>query len=471
MRTLIQSLLTLTIVLGLLGCDDNTSSMGIVPEADNISSNTGSFQVSSRSVLMDAVLANSTTSYLGIVTDPETNTDISADFIAQFFSFENFSLPQRQQMLGKANSTDTQDTPGTIQCDSIEVRLYFNSYYGEGNNPIKIQAYELSSTNIPSEDDTYLTNQDLGLFVQDLSTPVASKVITAKDYTASSTSDNIRLRLSNELGTRILKHYYAQPAHFQKSYQFIHNVFPGLFFQVSSGRGTMLNVFVGVVNLFFHYTDQETQKVTQGMVRFSATPEVIQSTRFRTTNLDNLVSQAGYTYLKTPAGIATELTLPVDEVFGGQHANDSINLASLTLTRYNNQQNSTSLGTPSNLLMVRKKDYETFFAKKQVSDNRTSFTTSYSSSYNTYTFNNIGRLLSYCKNEKKADAQKAGLSEEAWTQQNPDWNKVLLIPVTTSSNTSGTQVSVSHDLGLNSIRLVGGTTPINMQVVYSTFRK
>ena len=32
-----------------------------------------------------------------------------------------------------------------------------------------------------------------------------------------------------------------------------------------------------------------------------------------------------------------------------------------------------------------------------------------------------------------------------------------------------TQVSVTHDLSLNSIRLIGGDTKIKMQVVYSRF--
>ncbi|MEE1222087.1 MAG: DUF4270 family protein, partial [Bacteroidaceae bacterium] len=88
----------------------------------------------------------------------------------------------------------------------------------------------------------------------------------------------------------------------------------------------------------------------------------------------------------------------------------------------------------------------------------------------------ISRLISYCRNEKVSKAKEQGISEEEWERRNPDWNKVLLIPVITSTssvNTSGTsssvQVSVNHDMSLTSIRLVGGDTKINMQVVYSKF--
>ncbi|MCD8285061.1 MAG: DUF4270 domain-containing protein, partial [Prevotellaceae bacterium] len=241
-------------------------------------------------------------------------------------------------------------------------------------------------------------------------------------------------------------------------------------FTTSNGMGTMLSVYVGTCHVYFHYGDEEEEdSVYVGMSRFTATPEVIQTTHFSNGDMSKLIDDTSCTYLKTPAGICTEVTLPIDEVFSGEHSTDSVSLASVTLTRYNKEQNDYQLGTPSTLLMVRKADYSSFFRDKQVSDNRTSYTTSFSSTYNTYTFDNVCRLLAYCKHEKMNEAQKAGITEDEWAAQHPDWNKVLLIPVTTSSNTSGTEVSVDHDMSLGSIRLVGGDTKIDMQVVYSKF--
>ncbi len=142
--------------------------------------------------------------------------------------------------------------------------------------------------------------------------------------------------------------------------------------------------------------------------------------------------------------------------------------------------------------MVRKTEMEDFFRKRMVSDARTSYTTTFSSVYNTYTFSNIARLLSYCKHEK-IEAVKKRLADKViteytqaqfiakkyqWMKENPDWNKVLLVPVVTSTTTKQTsnglemvQVSVNHDMGLNSVKLVGGSaTPIQLQVVYSRFK-
>ena len=69
----------------------------------------------------------------------------------------------------------------------------------------------------------------------------------------------------------------------------------------------------------------------------------------------------------------------------------------------------------------------------------------------------------------------SGLTEEEWEAEHPDWNHVVLVPVTISTATDSygyaTQVSVNQDMSLCSTKLVRGTEakPIKMQVVYSRF--
>ena len=474
MRNTPHSLLLLAALLTLAACDDNTASLGIHPATDGITNSTQVFQLTSRSLPMDSVVANSTNSYLGSVTDPETGTDVTADFAAQFYVFEDYQYPPLSQMVG---DIDGEPRKGIVQCDSCEVRLYFNSYYGQADNPMKLQVFELSPTNILSEDSTYYADIDLSRYVAPEALPLATRVFTPRDYnletvtlSASTYNPNVRIMLPASLGQRIMESYYENPGYYKDSYHFIRNVFPGLYFRTSSGHGTMLSVYVGTLNLYYRYADEQADTIYNAVTRFAATPEVIQSTRFRTSDTSALTdSDAPYTYLKTPAGITTELTLPVDEVFSGQHQTDSVSLASLTLTRYNKTQDDSQLATPATLLMVRKADAHQFFLSRRVADGRTSYTTTFNTAYNTYTFDNISRLLAYCKHEKVAQARALGITEDEWARRNPDWDRVLLIPVTTSTNSSGAQVSVTHDLGLGSVRLVGGTTPLQMQVVYSKF--
>ena len=90
---------------------------------------------------------------------------------------------------------------------------------------------------------------------------------------------------------------------------------------------------------------------------------------------------------------------------------------------------------------------------------------------NQYTFSNIARLISYCKTEKRNGAKEEGISEEEWVKKNPDWNKVVLIPVQVTTDQYGYATTTALDLKLNSICLVGEKTPIKLYVTYSRFSK
>ena len=494
--TALSAIMALGLILG--SCDESTGSLGISADIDQISNTTSNFPIYTRSVLMDqGIRANNSNCYLGRVTDPETGCVIEADFAAQYQTFEGNGFPEKEYMVDQRDPQAVQY--GVPVCDSCDIRLYFDSFYGDGNNPMKLQVYELSSDpeRFMSEDSIYRTDVDLTRFLPDGAKPIASRMFTATDYeideedrSGSGYNKNVHVVLPASFGQRIMDKFYEDRSNFQDSYHFTHNVMPGLYFRCSDGNGTMLKVYVGTLNVYFKYRDVKADSVYTAMSRFAATPEVIQSTRFRNSSgMKELASQTECTYLKTPAGIATEMTLPIDEIFGGEHAIDSVSKATVTLTRYNKEQTPYQLGTPSELLMVRKGDMQRFFDERKVSDNRTCYTTSFSTTYNTYTFSNISRLLSYCKHEKIQAVRERlaakGISsftqtqfdaeEKAWMEENPDWDKVVLVPVVTTSITNSygqkEQTSVNHDMNLNSIRLVGGTTPLQIQVVYSRFKQ
>ena len=298
-------------------------------------------------------------------------------------------------------------------------------------------------------------------------------------------SSNIRIVLPREEGDKIMEKYYSNPDFFRDSYSFIRNVCAGFLFRTVGGTGTMLNLEVSTMNLSFTEEDSNGKK-TASICRFAATPEVIQSTQFESSGLSvsDLVDkmnaeESDTTMLKTPAGICTELTLPIDEIFKG-HENDSITRASFTLTRINNQDEDAldddyALGIPQNILLVRKQNFSRFFEEHLVSDNQQSYTTHFFSTSNAYRFDNISRLISYCQYEKKAGMKASGMTAEEWETAHPDWNRVIIVPVTIAtaldSNGNSSQVSVNQDMSLGSTKLVRGTeaAPINLQIIYSRF--
>ena len=146
------------------------------------------------------------------------------------------------------------------------------------------------------------------------------------------------------------------------------------------------------------------------------------------------------------------------------HLNDTINSAKVVLTRINNTQNSKyELDAPQTLLMIPKADMYSFFEDNKIADYKTSFLATYSSSSNTYTFNNIGSLVKHLY--------------DTGDRTKDDWNCVVIIPVTTTFNTTGqTQelIGVTHDMSMTSTRLVGGENSkygdIKISVIYSRFK-
>lgn len=479
-----KSLPVVLCIAALAACDDDTGTMGIYPETDGLTHSHAIVSVTTRSVGLGAVRTASDINYLGDIIDPETETRIRSEFAAQFYTFENYKFPEKYQMFPIDTTLAVPDdhSQDSVFCDSVEIRLYFEDYYGDGDNPMKLEVYPLSRQNILSEDSVYYSDINLEKYIDAGTQPIATKVFSPNDYTLSDSelnssthSNNIRIVLPRKWGTQLMQDYYEHPEYFKDSYSFIRNVCPGFYFKLKSGSGNMISVDVGTINVYFSYYEKSNPDSTlSGLARFASTPEVIQSTRFVNDDLQQLIDEEGCTYLKTPAGIGTEVTIPVDEIMDG-HEKDSLSKARLILSRYNKKDDTYALGTPSNVLLVRKSEMKSFFENKEVSNSLTSFTTSFDATYNTYTFENLCRLVSYLHAEKKKGMQTEHISESEWEARNPDWNKCVVIPVkrSTTQDAYGNvyETSVTHDMDMNSVRLVGGPhAPLQMQVIYSRFK-
>ena len=123
--------------------------------------------------------------------------------------------------------------------------------------------------------------------------------------------------------------------------------------------------------------------------------------------------------------------------------------------------------------MCERDSMYSFFENAHTIDNRQTYVNNEAltstTSTNQYSFNNISMLI-----RQMADAKKAGLSKNPnWLEEHPNWNKVVLIPVTLTLNSLSAIVRVSHDMSLTSTRLVGGRNnpydPIKISVIYSKF--
>ncbi len=486
-RSLAALLLLITI---LTACDDTTESIGasLTDNMDHLQITTDTFSITTRSIVADSVLSRNTTGYLGKIKDPETGAYITGDFMMQFNTLEDYFFPTK-------DSIESKDELGNVYVDSCEIRLYYDDFYGDSLAAMKLSVYELAKPY--EEGQNYYSNYDpfeQGYIREDGIVKSKMYALTNMGLSdslrkSSSYSPNIRIPLNDpytdkdgktykNYGTYILQKYYENPEITKNSYNFIHQICPGFYVKIQEGLGSMATIYNSQLNLYFRYRSKYTRDNTTkdttyvGTTTFAGTEEVLQHTHITNDKqtISTLAADNSCTYLKTPAGIFTEMTLPVDEIVYN-HENDTLNTAKITLSRINNNTHGDyTLSTPSTLLIVEKDSMYTFFESNKIADNKLTYLSTFAN--NGYTFNNISGLIRHM-----AEAKEKGLqSNPNWLALHPDWNKVVLVPVSTEYVTVGQNqvlAKVSHDMSMTSTRLVGGSAnpnqPIRISVIYSKF--
>ena len=446
-------------------CDDATTGIGdsTIAAGDSIPAGAAIYNVHTRSILADSVYARTSTAYLGKFTDPQFG-EFSADFITQFNCTDNFEFPETVQ-----------------EITGLQIRMFYDNYFGDATNAMRMQIDTLDKIIPEKELSTFYTSVDPTQFYNENSNPVARKAFAARGASASDTTivnydsfgnttsysyywQDVKLPLT--LGQHMFNKYKEDKNNYKNAEAFIKNVLKGFYVHCTHGDGTILYINDMQLHLNFKYliesSSGKVDSLVNGSTIFAATKEVIQANHFQNSDrLKELVEEKDYTYLKTPAGIFTEVTLPIEEI-AEMHMRDTLNAASITFTRYNEKSESKyPMGIPQTLLMVRKSEMYDFFEKNETYNGKTSFIAEYVSSSanaNTYSFPNISSLITQCINEKKAGKNDA------------DWDKVVLIPVKTEKDSNGSIIGLKSNLDMESACLVGGEkNPIKMQILYTTF--
>lgn len=487
----ILRLLTVLVIAALTfaACDDTTEGIGgsITNKIDNINISNSAFNVTTKSIVADSVLSRNNTGLIGKMKDPETGNYVKGDYMTQLSVLPTFSV-DTLDYIKQANK-------GSIEADSCYLLVSYNASYGDTIAPMKVTAYEM--TKPMAEDKEYYSNYDA--FKEGWVSE--NNQHWSSNYNLSNTSDvkNFKIYLNKKYkkdgktyknyGSYIMQTYAEHPEYFKTNYKFLYNVCPGFYIKNVGGTGNMAKIWN--TELIFYWTRKKTintdsTAVSIGYNRFDGTEEVLQLNKIEndTENLEQLASQdqEKCTYLKSPAGIFTEVTLPIEDIMKG-HEKDTLNTATISFPRLNNENedNPYNFATPSTILMVQKDSLQSFFEKSKLADSRTSYTASYSSTgiyKNAYTFQNIANLVSAMyKNKGKGE----------------NWNKVVLVPVNVITTTQGytTVISkINHDMSLASTRLIVGTDdpdkdyttdektgkkvasgPIRIKVIYSKFKE
>lgn len=475
----LKFLVALGIAATLYSCDDETTGIGqFVADADMIPAKADSYTIETESYLLDSVYSRSSTAYLGKFTDKDYGT-FSSDFLVQINCPENFILPDRIEEIKTA-----------------KLGLYYTSYFGDSLASIRVQIDPL--TKAIKDDGTnkalYYSNLDPTEYYDKNATPLAIKDYSAYDRTILDSvrnEDGYYPNVAIDLGDGFCKNFlekynYTETVngktihpYFKDSESFINNVLKGFYVHTISGEGSILyisDIYLHLTIAYWTKTSEDKDTLVHTVVPMSSTKEVFMSTRFKNSGMKELVSDPKCTYLKTPAGLCTEVTLPIEEMYQA-HKNDTLNSISVSFQKLKDQSNNPfKMGTPSNLLMVRKGEMKDFFENNKVYDNKTTFIATYSSTTNSYDFSKLNRLISYIFSEIRPEIEKGEAEWNKWKSEHQDYNKLLLVPVTTESDSQGNIIGVENDLNVNSAMLMGGkdlnnssdeSQRIRMSIIYT----
>lgn len=514
----------------LTACDDNTDNIGqsILDGGDKMSVTFDSFPVSSSSYIPGNVYARSTTGYLGQVKDPETGVNVKGNFLTQFYTLEGTQFPEESSIMSQLKD-------GSIIADSCALYIFYDNYYGDSLATMKLKAIEMSKpvseasklySDFNPEIEGYCRTDEGSVNINktytlyDLAADTVPKKIKIKLPNAKFSSDSTATGMINSTayksqedgkyyynyGTYLMQRFYSDPSLFKNAITFINKVCPGFYFKSIEGLGSMASSYYTQLVLYYKYKyEKETNGVKKDttvnvLSTFGGTEEVLQANSMSNDNeaIKAIVAKGdneNITYVKSPSGIFTEMTMPVDDIFNG-HVNDTLNSARVSLTRVNNDVHEDySFDLPTTLLMLPKDSLKNFFEGEKLADNKTSFLAVFATSdgtteakSNAYTFHNIANLITYMRNirnnaigkepsdKTSTQWQQWDTSRQSWENEHPDWNKVLVVPVTTTyvtlSSTSQL-VKVVNDLSMSQTKFVKGTSDndsaIKIEVVYSKF--
>lgn len=470
----------------LYSCDDTTTGVGeFVADADEITASAQTFEATTKTLKYtdlnpDGVFSRTSSAYLGKFTDPDFGT-YTTDFITQINCTEGFEFPERLKDI-----------------ESTTLELSYASFFGDSLAPMKVRVDVLKE----AIDDTgenlglYYTSYEPEKFYNKNGNPLAEQEYAVRDNSWSDAEiDSIKsangyypplvinldkkntwnIGEEQHTGTfsQYLKAKYDENKNnFKDAYSFIHNVLLGFYVHNTSGEGSIL--YIGDIwlrmKVSYYITGSEGQdSLVYTSIPFAATNEVFMSTRLNNSEnaLNKLAEEKEHTYLKTPAGLCTEVKLPLQEMYDAL-GTDTLNSVSMAFTKYKNvSDNSASspykMGTPQNLLLIRKNEVKDFFEQRKNYDSKTTFLGTYSSTTNSYSFSQVNRLISQIFSDMRTKEEPT----EGWDE----YNTMVLIPVKTETDSQGNTIGLSHDLEVNSAKLIGGEgeegKKIKMEVIYT----
>ncbi|MDO5522720.1 MAG: DUF4270 domain-containing protein [Bacteroidia bacterium] len=392
----LYKLLFIAIVVVFASCVDTLDKVGfsIQPENDRVSVGTETLNLSSRTVQVDSVFSRTKYPILGEYIDPVFGT-IRSDYVGEFY------YPESQVFKDGA------------QIDSVRLTVSYTSIIGDSLAPMELEVYKVIEE-LPRNKD--YTNFDPRT-KSDMSAPLGTQLFTGRNntyrtetYYSGNIPQTVRIyeihtMLPKSIGQSFLDEYRKPNRGALKNTDTFRDFFPGLYITTNFGNSTILNINLTSLSVFYNYLDPKGSSTKQDTIRSSEfrlniTPEVTQVNHIQNNNDQLLEPNDRGTFVKSPAGVNTEITFPISEIYSDL-SNRSLNQARLVVYALPeaNQDETVKLTPPDHLLLVNKDSLQSFFENRRLADNVTSFYASFNNETYSYNFGNIAAMINYYKRQ------------------------------------------------------------------------
>lgn len=401
LKSLYKALIISFVTILIVSCNDQLDQVGftIQPGKDRLSVGVDTLQLQARTVQVDSMYSKTNYPVLGEYIDPVFGT-IKSEYIGEFY------LP---------NETGFKE--GAI-IDSVEAVVTYRTILGDSLAPMELSVYEVTKS-LKGTDD--FTNVDPRSFA-DMTSPLGVESFTGRNstYTTITTTASdystvtyklyeIHVDLPTELGQKFLDEY-NKPGHGEMANtDRFRSYFPGLYFTTTFGNSTIISVDLTSLYVHYHYLDKKGSSDGQDTIRTDAfrlniTPEVRQINHIANKNDNLLEDNSTHTFIKSPAGVNTEITFPISDMHE-RLKEQALNLVNFTVYALPeaNENEMVKLNPPNYLLLINKDSLDGFFENNRLPDYVTSYISDqFDSSTYSYKFNNISTMINYY-NEQHGD--------------------------------------------------------------------
>lgn len=452
-----------SLLLVTVACDDDLNSIGLgtKPHSDDVTVFADTIYLGEKytttvkagPVLIEPIAtgfavdetgARSSSFLLGSFYDPFYGS-FKADFVTLFY-------PNKKLFERTITSIDT-----------VLLRLHYHSWLGDSLTPMLANVYPAKP--MAATDHFASTDIDLKQFSE--STLWGNKTYTARDLSISDSlyrtldfhtlSFDITRCIMPKSGETVAKTFLDKWLTSDSTFATIANLekfFPGVYVTTTGGVGSLLKIFDVSLEFKYKFTYEEKDSIATSFL--SARNDVKQACQYVEENklpLDQLNLDASY--VKSPAGVYSQYTLPVKEI-ANKIGDKKINTVRFAVSAYPKEEGRYALNAPHTMMLIRKDSLENFFQKSKNVEAPYSFKATYEAN-NTYNFGDISPLI------------RSGLKE------NPEKDiEVVLVPIVQQSVYYSQYefiTKTAYDISPSAVKLKTGKEFLRLDILSSDIYK